>query len=260
MSGLQRFEHRLSGLVEGGFARIFRGKVEPVELAAALAREADTNKAVGPQRVLVPNVYEIDLGPSDFGRLAPYAITLGDELASMLREHAAEQGYSFVGPVAVTLRQLGNLSTGSFRIESRVEAGSDDEPPTPPAFPPMTPTPPFAGPTPPIPVTPPIAHTTVIPAPERAAVFGHLELPDGTSHTIGDRSFIVGRGQEADVRLSDSSVSRRHARISVVGGTIVVEDLGSTNGTTVNGRKVTREAIRIGDTINVGTAVLHVRG
>lgn len=262
MSGLQRFEHGLSSLVEGTFARLFRGKVEPVELAAALAREADTNKAVGPQRVLVPNVYDVDLGPADFERLAPYAITLGEELAAMVREHAAEQGYTFVGPVAVTLNKLGGLSTGSFRIDSRVEAGADDEPSAAAFTPAPSPPPPTSPLAPPIPpMTPsPAASTMVIPAPQRPAIYGHLEQPNGDRQPISDRSLIIGRGQDADVRLSDSSVSRRHARISVAGGTIVVEDLGSTNGTSINGRKVTREALRIGDTLTLGTAVLHVRG
>lgn len=264
MSGLQRFEHRLSGLVEGGFARIFRGKVEPVELAAALAREADTNKAVGPQRVLVPNVYEIDLGHNDFERLAPYSLTLADELASILREHAAEQGYTFVGPVTVALRQLPNLGTGSFRIESRVEAGEDDGPP--PAVRPFAPSPSVAAP--PVPSTEPplLASTTVLPppsepvAPPKPAVYGHLVLPDGSRHAVGEKALVLGRGQDADIRLSDSSVSRRHARISVVGGNILVEDLGSTNGTTVNGKKIDRETLKIGDSLGCGTAVVQLRG
>jgi hypothetical protein len=264
LSGLQRFEHRLSGLVEGGFAKLFRGRVEPVELAAALAREADLNKAVGPKQVLVPNVYDIDLGPSDYTRLAPYALTLADELAAMTREHAAAQGYTFLGPVSVTLRESANMTTGSYRVESRVEAGYDVPPASPSTF-----TPPPAASAPPVPpvAAPPIppvtgAPTTVIPKPkpERPAIFAHLHLPDGTSVAIGSDTLIIGRGQDADVRITDSSVSRRHARVSVAGTTIVIEDLGSTNGTSVNNRRITREELRIGDTVNVGAAVLHVRG
>ena len=266
LSGLQRFEHRLSGLVEGSFAKLFRGRVEPVELAAALAREADLNKAVGPKQVLVPNVYDIDLGPSDFARLAPYALTLADELAAMTREHAAEQGYTFLGPVSVTLRESASMSTGSYRVESRVEAGYAEPSTSPSTF---TPPPPVAAPPPAsLPITaPPIPSvtanpTTVLPKPkpERPVVFAHLALPDGTSVTIGSDTLVIGRGQDADVRITDSSVSRRHARVSVAGTTIVIEDLGSTNGTSVNNRRITREELRIGDTVNIGAAVLHVRG
>lgn len=276
MGGLQRFEQRLGTLVEGSFARLFRGRVEPVELAAALAREADTNKAVGPQRVLVPNVYDIELGAADFQRLAPYALTLADELASMVREHAAEQGYSFVGPVGVVLKEHASLSTGSFRIDSRVEAGADDhalppiDRPTQRATtftPPRTPVPPIAPgpigvPAAAPPPRPDFANTTVIPAPEpaRPVVFGHLHLPDGAKVPVGNQPLTIGRGQDADIRLADSSVSRKHARVSVTDGAVAIEDLGSTNGTAVNGQKVSRTALTIGDSINLGAAVLHFRG
>ena len=66
MGVLQRFERRLEGLVEGAFARAFGGAVQPVEVAAALQREAADKKAiVGQGRVLVPNEYVVELGSSD---------------------------------------------------------------------------------------------------------------------------------------------------------------------------------------------------
>lgn len=340
MGGLQRFEKRLSGIVEGGFARVFRGRVEPVELASALAREADTNKAVGPQRVLVPNVYAIALGRADFDRLAPYALTLGDELAVMVSEHAAEQGYSFVGPVAVTLHQHDTLGTGAFRIESRVEASRDApsrpaaaapverpvatpraEPVFPPArtpdgefpsgplvaqapvpslgTPPLV-TPPVAlppvvvppvvvppvsapplvdlPPVPPLPTAPavvppavepePVAYepppvqdpalTTVFPAaPPPAPPRGRLQLPDGQQVPLNADVTVIGRGADADVRIRDASVSRRHAAISVVGRAVVVEDLNSTNGILLNGRKITRETLTDGAELRLGAAIVR---
>jgi len=89
---LQRFERRLGGLVEGAFARVFGGVVQPVEVAAALQREAADKKAVvGQGRVLVPNSYVVELGASDAGRLGEYDEPLRAELASMVREHAEEQ-------------------------------------------------------------------------------------------------------------------------------------------------------------------------
>ena len=111
---LQRFERRLGGLVEGTFAKVFKGEVQPVEIASALQREADDRKTVVAEgRVLVPNDYVVELGSSDYSRLAPYEGPLGKELASMVSEHADEQGYSFVGPVKVRLEEVGELDTGS---------------------------------------------------------------------------------------------------------------------------------------------------
>ena len=99
---LQRFERRLEGLVEGAFARVFGGVVQPVEVAAALQREAQDKKAIaGPGRVLVPNEYVVELGSVDAGRLGEYDAALRAELAAMVSEHAQEQGWSFVGPTTV---------------------------------------------------------------------------------------------------------------------------------------------------------------
>ena len=71
MGVLQRFERRLEGMVGLAFARIFKGKVHPAEIAKALQREADEQRSVlGEGRVLAPNVYIVRLGPTDFGTWA----------------------------------------------------------------------------------------------------------------------------------------------------------------------------------------------
>ena len=71
MGVLQRFERRLEGMVGLAFARIFKGKVHPAEIAKALQREADEQRNVlGEGRVLVPNVYEVRLGRVDYDNLA----------------------------------------------------------------------------------------------------------------------------------------------------------------------------------------------
>ena len=93
MGVLQRFERRLEGLVEGAFARVFGGAVQPAEVAAALQREAAHNKAVvAAGRVLVPNDYVVELGGTDADRLEAYDAPLRRELAAMVGEHAQEQG------------------------------------------------------------------------------------------------------------------------------------------------------------------------
>ncbi len=113
MGVLQRFERRLEGLVEGAFARAFGGAVEPVEVAAALQKEAHAGKAiVGHGRVLVPNSYAVSLAPADAERLEQYGPALREELARMLEDHAAEQGWSFVGPVEVSFAPAEDLAHG----------------------------------------------------------------------------------------------------------------------------------------------------
>jgi hypothetical protein len=85
-----------------------------------------------------------------------------------------------------------------------------------------------------------------------------LVLADGSSLPIGRAPIVIGRLPECGVVLSDTNVSRRHAEVALDDGEVVVTDLGSTNGTFVNGRRVTRAAIRPGDELSIGTSRLRV--
>ena len=232
MGVLQRFERRLEGLVEGAFARAFGGVVQPVEVAAALQREAADKKAiVGQGRVLVPNEYVVELGSSDAERLQEYDEPLRKELVDMVTEHAREQGWSFVGPVKVAFETVEDLATGVFRVRS-----------------------------------------TVVAAPGGPAAAGsgsadksgrRLELVTGSETgrviRLVQPSLVIGRGAEADLRLPDTGVSRRHAEVQVAQDAVTLLDLESTNGTSVNGRLVDRATLQDGDRISVGTTVLVFR-
>ena len=224
MGVLQRFERRLEGLVEGTFARVFGGVVQPVEVATALQREAADKKAiVGQGRVLVPNAYVVELGEHDHARMTEYDEALRAELASMVREHAEEQGWSFVGQVGVSFEQVEELDTGVFRVRSAVVAD-----------PPKTSAPQTSGVGRPRLVLPAGSGT-----PERTVLL--------TSAVT-----VIGRGAEADVRLHDTGVSRAHLELRLEGDDVRLADLRSTNGTLVNGRKVSSTLLVDGDRIEVG--------
>jgi hypothetical protein len=228
---LQRFERRLEGLVEGAFARAFGGVVQPVEVAAALQREAADKKAiVGQGRVLVPNDYVVELGSSDAERLREYDVALRKELADMVSEHAQEQGWSFVGPVSVRIEELEDLATGVFRVRSSVVADATGTHRAPPA----------------------------VPAQGAPSGSPRLEM-GGRPIPVSTPVFVLGRGAEADLRLPDTGVSRRHAELHLQDGTVTLVDLSSTNGTTVNGRRVDRARLTDGDRIGVGATVLVYR-
>jgi hypothetical protein len=239
---LQRFERRLGGLVEGAFARVFGGVVQPVEVAAALQREAQDKRAiVGHGRVLVPNEYVVELGPTDSARLREYDAPLRAELAAMVKEHAAEQGWTFVGPVEVHLEEVEDISTGVFRVRSRVAA---HEPvaarPQPGEVPPAR---------------APAAGAGRAPRLELAAGEGR---PARTLPLTAQVS-VLGRGQEADVQVADTAVSRRHAELRLEPGGVRVVDLRSTNGTRVNGVPVGDAVLRDGDRLEVGSTTLVYR-
>ncbi|MCA1824484.1 MAG: FhaA domain-containing protein [Mycobacteriales bacterium] len=228
MGVLQRFERRLEGAVEGAFAKVFRGGVQPVEIAKALQREADDHRMVSPNRVLVPNDYVVELGPSDYERLSPYAEPLGAELAAMVREHAGRERLSFVGPVTVSLEQHDDIDTGVFRVRSGVASGDVEEVPTPSGG---------RG-------RPRLVVLSTPAGDERREV-------DLTSDVV-----VIGRGADTDLRLADTGTSRRHAEIRREGDDVFLVDLGSTNGTLVNGRAVERTRLMSGDEITVGQSRL----
>jgi hypothetical protein len=91
-------------------------------------------------------------------------------------------------------------------------------------------------------------------APE--GTYADLVLPDGSRVEIGDHPVVMGRMPECDVVLADPNVSRRHAEVRRAGDAIVVTDLGSTNGTRVNGEPVRERALASGDEITVGSSTV----
>jgi hypothetical protein len=264
---LQRFERRLEGMVGLAFARIFKGKVHPAEIAKALQREADEQRSVvGEGRVLAPNVYVVRLGETDFGHLAQWSDQLAAELADMVTEHIDDEGYQVFDKVTVRLEQDDELPTGVFEVSSHV---ADPARPL-PREDVVAAAPPMGGGHPPLPPLPPLrgrppGDTGASAPPSVSGRAGsritHMLVVDGpgTRHDLTTGRNVIGRGTEADIRLPDTGVSRKHVDVVLEGGVATVEDLGSTNGTLVNGRRVSRQALADGDVIRIGHSVLVYR-
>jgi hypothetical protein len=242
---LQRFEHRLEGMVEGAFARAFKSELQPVEVASAVQREMDDRAAIVAQgRTLVPNDFVVELADADHQRLEVYADSLGIELATLAREYAREQGYSFVGPVQMRFEGVSDLTTGTFRIRSGVIRGTTVEDgeirrpasdlPRPPGN--------FVG------------HP-------RLLVSSPDNGPDGSQRTydLTGPITILGRGTDCDLRLVDAGVSRHHAELRIEDGEVVLVDLGSTNGTFVNGQPIRRITLLDGTQVTLGRTTLVFR-
>ncbi|WP_348650566.1 DUF3662 and FHA domain-containing protein [Catellatospora sp. KI3] len=247
MSVLQRFEKRLEGLVEGAFAKVFKGVVHPVEILNAMQREAEAHKAilVG-GRTLVPNRYVIDLSPYDHSRLAPYAAALAQELAQSQAEFIGEQAWTVYGDVIVEIERGDGLDTGMFRVSAEVYTADQAPQATyeaPPAY--------------------PSYQQQGGGAPHGGGAPGtrnvRLVSGDGRTFPLAIGSTTIGRGDQANLRLPDVGISRRHARLDFDGAQVVLTDLGSTNGTMVNGQRVSAVALNPGDMIQIGTTTLTFR-
>ncbi len=124
MGVLQRFERRLEGMVEGTFARVFKSELQPVEVASAVQHEMDERAAIVAQgRTLVPNDFVVEIAHTDAERLDILVESLSLELATLARDHAKEQGYSFVGPVRIRFEGVPDLATAGTRWR-RARCGS----------------------------------------------------------------------------------------------------------------------------------------
>jgi hypothetical protein len=229
VGGLQRLEQKLEQMISGAFARTFRSAVQPVEIAAALQRECDNNAQIlSRDRRLAPNDFHVELSQTDLDRLAPYDSALANDLVDQLRDHADQQSYVFPGPVSIGFEAADDLTTGRFRIRSRAQAK----------------------------VTGSSTYTQV----RRAQAV--LEV-NGTRHPLQPPGLVVGRGTEADIRINDPGVSRRHVEFRVAaadnGLAVEVHDLGSTNGMLVDGHRITRTGVRDGTEVRIGNTTMTVR-
>ncbi|MEH1164814.1 DUF3662 and FHA domain-containing protein [Micromonospora sp. CPCC 205539] len=250
VSVLQRFEKRLEGLVEGAFAKVFKGVVHPVEILNAMQREAEAHKAIlAGGRTLVPNRYVIDLSPYDHSRLAPYAAALAQELAQSQAEFIGEQAWTVYGDVIVEIERGEGLDTGMFRVTAEVYTGGEVAPVSAPGY---------------------DAGAPAYPAYDQGGGYGpppghggnrnvRLVSGDGRTYPLQMGSTVIGRGDQANLRLPDVGISRRHARLDFDGGQVVLTDLGSTNGTMVNGQRVSAVALNPGDMVQLGTTTLTFR-
>jgi Protein of unknown function (DUF3662)/FHA domain len=283
----QRFERRLEAVVGSAFARVFKGQVEPVEIGNALQREATDKRAVmGNGLVYAPNRYRVTLGAADYERLAPWEVQLTNSLAELVQEHLDENNWTTVGDIEVYLHRDETLHTGVFGVASRMESeapprrrpydslslpaveGQSGEyahpfdPGAPGPYPPVggyaaaaaAGAPAFAAPAAP----PPAQSAGPGPSyPPHAAPRPQVQawlVVDGSNQHLALRqgSNLVGRGQDCDLQLMDQGVSRRHVDVQFDGQYAVAYDLGSTNGTSVNGHYVGSHQLQHGDVLRVG--------
>ena len=280
MSLLSDFEDRVGRAVEGGFARVFRSPVQPAELAKALGREADRVRKVGVGKVYAPTLYNVLLSSEDDENLGGFADTLAGELETYLVGYARERCYALAARPIVRFIVDPELRLGRFDVigellspeelaeEIGEELEAEDEPVLPAEREAIAELAALGQlgvareRKPSVPVIKPglffdaeaeDSDDLGAPAPGIATI-----TVRGVDHDVvlrGDR-MVVGRIASCDICLQDKNTSRQHAAFVKDGSGWAVEDLGSTNGTLVNGRPVDRLALRDGDVIVVGITEL----
>jgi hypothetical protein len=226
MPNLRDFERRLGGLVEGLFSKTFRSGLQPVEIAKRLVREMEDGRQVGVNEVWAPNRFEISLSTDDGPRFRQMETALVAELKEVVRETAAERGWGLVGPPEVEFFVDDTLRKGDLSCESSMVEGEG-------------------------PVEP------IAPAARPAKLVIHEE---GSAREVPmDKGLVtIGRLPDCEIVLKDKGASRRHAQLRVDDDVVTLTDLGSTNGTRLNGQQVQTRVLQDGDKITVGTTVLEL--
>lgn len=214
--GLKGFERRLERMVEGAFARAFKSGLRPIELGRRLTREMDDNRSVGVTgSVVVPNHFDVHLARGDYEQFGEVSGALSRELADAAREHARDEGYTFMGPVEVELVLDEKMHTGAFQIVARMKEGAG------------------------------------------GGGAGSLVLASGERVPLGGGTLTIGRHPDNNLVLSDPNVSRHHAEIRPQGDGYALVDLGSTNGSRVNGLRIDQQALTDGDELSLGNTRMH---
>jgi hypothetical protein len=250
---LSSIEKRMESLVEGVFGRAFKRQVHPVEIAKGLVKQMDESRMVSVSRTYAPNDFTVHLSKADTESIRAYQSALGDELVQYASSHARSKGYHLMTPPKIQFVTEESLRFGEFGVTARLTGPAEG--PRENGAPEDT------------------SGQTRIFRTERTSEEGQgtaaISAEEAKKHglarevsevVVGDRThslegqgpWNVGRSEENDIVISDPNVSRRHARLSRSDNGFVVEDLGSTNGTLLDGAPIDRERIESGDELTFG--------
>ena len=237
MSRVERFFERL---VERPSARLFRTKLQPLQILRRIERAMESERGSEGRRGLVPDQFVVHLHPDDLAALSP-ADEVAGELASGALRFARSHGYALRDRPRVTLQPSTRRRPGEVHIDTAVSpepqsAAVDDEQ---------------------VDAGTRLFKIPVVRAPD---VVIEVREPNAKSRRVpaSGAPINIGRAPDCELVLRDTRVSRRHARLTARNGVLVLTDLGSTNGTRVNGQRVTEVVLGAGDRILIGETTLLI--
>jgi hypothetical protein len=210
---IENFERRLETFVNGAFSKAFKSQLQPVEISAAIKAKMDVSAAViGKDRILAPNEFRVSLSQPDLLRLNSLGENLVSEITRQVSSHAKKQRYQLTDALAISLASSSTLAVGQINV---LASGSKAEQ---------------------------VADVSWVPAIDIA----------GKRYLLAKAKTTIGRDAVADIQVNDAGLSRTHFAINWDGASGTVEDLGSTNGTTVAGLNVKLQNIGADTVIKAG--------
>lgn len=219
MGAFDKFERSVENAVDNVFSRAFKSDLKPVELASALKKTMDDRAAaITRDRIVAPNEFTLALSSGDFIRLSEWGEdAMAEELSIVATNHAREQEYAFLGPVQVRFESAEQLTRGKVVVNATTRRG-------------------------------PVAPATTNDASPQTPIIDVA----GERYILTGAITVIGRGSDADIQIDDAGVSRRHLELRVSPKGVIATDLNTTNGTLVEGHRVSAATLLDGNTITIG--------
>jgi FHA domain-containing protein len=242
MGILSRVEAFLERFLEAPAGRL-GASIQPVSLAKRIERAMDTNKTYRDTGVIVPNQYDLHLHPADFAAFASYRGSLEDDLAHGVLARARHERYTLVARPRVQIlpdeeTRRGEIRVAANVVDDRGAGGLRDADPMPASPDTMV----FARPSP----------ESAPESARRAYLLVSTRGSRAVQFDLGGPLIGIGRASDNDVIVDDPMVSRHHCQLKLQHGAYGFTDLGSRNGSTVNGQPVSQIALGPGDLIRIG--------
>lgn len=219
MGAFDKFEKQMENIVDNVFSRAFRSDLKPVEIATCIKKSMDDRAAAfNRERTVVPNHFLVTISRHDFGKLAEWGEEeLIAELVQTVEDYAREQRYTFLGSINIEFQESSDLPPGKITVIGNSRRGA--------VAPATVPT-----------------HSTQDPIIEIGTERYVLTGPVTT----------IGRGSACDITVDDPGVSRRHLEIRVTPRGVIAKDLNTTNGSFVEGHRITAATLVDGNTLTIG--------
>lgn len=236
MSKLNKFETLAEQWVEGTFGRVFGGRLQPMQVAAALARVMEDQQYVRDGEPCAPNMYWVYLNPADYDALRDSVPTLPDDLARSVKALAERQGLRLLDTPIVEIRPEESIPRKKVSVAAQYVAQD----------------------------TAPVGQTAEITSEAVESIRHSLHatanvhsflILDGRRHVQLVKPVVtLGRALDNDIVIDDPRVSRHHAQLRLRQGRYALYDTGSSGGTTLNERPVTEAVLKAGDVMSLAGA------
>jgi Protein of unknown function (DUF3662)/Inner membrane component of T3SS, cytoplasmic domain len=237
MRSMSRVERFFERLVERPSARLFRTRLQPVQVLRRIERAMEAGRESVADNSIAPDRFLVRVNPVDLPSLGPLDGVAAD-LASGALAFARSHRLVVADRPRVAIHPDATVRRGEVDVEAAIspqaapDPGSGD------------------------------AGTRVFTVPIVRAPSAVLDIREPGRPprriAVGAEPLRIGRAADCELRLHDRLVSRLHARVHARDGVLVLTDLGSTNGTRVNGQGVREVVLGAGDRIAIGGTTLVV--